>query len=267
MSLTHRLAALLLSFVFSSAAAESQWKPPARPDPGQILHEAREDGLAGRHADALAKHLWYHREALAISPSHAGVRLSFALSYWGALAEKYPPARKELEAVRIETGARARTPAGTEQDFHDFQSMNRQSRNEASTLDLFLWLDQNNPAVAKASYPRAERTLISARKYELCGKYLDPDGRSGELIRDYKSHMEEAKRQRDIPADWVTGTAKGILMDRGGSLVALLVLNGRKAEADKVAEAFLKAHSDADMRKTLAAAKKGVIPRDFLAGK
>jgi hypothetical protein len=49
--------------------AIAQWKPPANPDPSQILHEAVADTRNGQHADALAKFLWFHHHATSMTRS------------------------------------------------------------------------------------------------------------------------------------------------------------------------------------------------------
>jgi hypothetical protein len=40
------------------------WRPPANPDPSEILKEAESDTAAGKYADALTKHIWFHQNAL-----------------------------------------------------------------------------------------------------------------------------------------------------------------------------------------------------------
>jgi hypothetical protein len=83
-----------------SVGALAQWKPVANPVPDKILNEAQEDAAAGRYEDALAKHVWFHENALTYAPAMYGVRLSFALSYWAALGAMYPPALQKLRHQR-----------------------------------------------------------------------------------------------------------------------------------------------------------------------
>jgi hypothetical protein len=91
------------SIVCSLSALFAEWAPPANPDPHKILDEAQDDARAGRYADALAKHVWFHENALKYEPSLAGVRLSFALGYWVAFGNSYPPALQKLKSIRDET--------------------------------------------------------------------------------------------------------------------------------------------------------------------
>src|SRR4051794_4253621 len=72
------------------------WTPSDTPDPSDVLDSAVDDTRSGSHADALAKFLWFHHNALRHDQAFGGVRLSFALSYWLELAGAYPPARPLL---------------------------------------------------------------------------------------------------------------------------------------------------------------------------
>ena len=102
--------------------AIAEWTPPEKPDPQVILQEARTDAMAKRYEDALAKHLWFHQNALKHEPALYGVRLSFALSYWEKLGNKYPPALASLKAVRDEARQAVTTvkPKEAKELFHDF---------------------------------------------------------------------------------------------------------------------------------------------------
>src|SRR5687767_1724267 len=83
-----------------SAGAQADWNPGTNPDPRRILYEAREDAAAGRYEDVLAKHVWFHGNALKYTPGLDGVRLSFALADWNRLGAAYPPALGKLRRMR-----------------------------------------------------------------------------------------------------------------------------------------------------------------------
>src|SRR3954454_11350281 len=101
------------------------WSPPDTPDPSGILHTAVDDTQAGAHADALAKFLWFHHNALRYKPALRAVRLSFALGYWMRLAVVYPPARAALIRTRDETEAAFRADPSSFKLFHDLAALNR----------------------------------------------------------------------------------------------------------------------------------------------
>src|SRR5688572_11979388 len=130
------LIACLLSAM--TTAAHGDWSPPESPDPSAILTEAQADAAAKRYADALAKHLWFHRNALKYRPSLYGVRLSFALGYWLELGKQYPRAIQALKEVRDETGIRIRQGKANRADVHDFSSINEMLSEEHITAELFV---------------------------------------------------------------------------------------------------------------------------------
>ena len=154
----------------------SEWTPPSDPDPDKVLSEACEDTSAGRYEDALAKHLWFHNEALRYQPSLSGVRLSFALGYWLELAEVYPPAMKELERIRHETRQEILNSNSQKiRDlFLDFQGMNRTLQAESETTALFIQLDRDYPDRAEQVFVLALPALLKSHEHKLCGKYLKP---------------------------------------------------------------------------------------------
>jgi hypothetical protein len=241
-------------------AVKDEWKPPVNPNPQEILDEARTDALAGRYADALAKHVWFHENALEHAPALYAVRLSVALSYWGQLAAAYPPALQKLKSVRDETGKTIRNADSSRafQRFHEYAAINRALGEDSKTTELFDWLDSNKPKVAAQAFRVAEPALIRSKQYRLCGKYIDPDQSFAEILNVYRVDKEIAK----------TGKHKGMLLgfrekafsNGTATLVALLVVNDRKADALKVAEKALREHDDPLFRAELEKAKKGEVP-------
>jgi hypothetical protein len=254
------LIGVLLSLMTSYAIGD--WTPPPRPDPSAILTEARADADAGRYSDALAKHLWFHRNALTYNPALYGVRLSFALGYWRELSKKYPPALSALEDSREETAGKIRSGAGSRDDFHDFSSINEYLNEEAATTELFVWLDKNNPAFARTAYASAERALIESKNYQLCGKYIEPSRSTRRMVQLYHEHRQMVKENR-FGADMLDFAQKSF-SNEASTLVALLVLNGRNVEADEVVVAVLKERADEGFRRELEEARKGIVPEPWL---
>ena len=105
-----------------------------------------------------------------------GVRLSFALSDWLKLAEAYPPAMAKLEAVRDDARRRVNERHGRRivvQDFQELASINDRLGETDATVDAFRMLDERDPKAAKAPvYRLAQPSLIQAKQFTLCGKYL-----------------------------------------------------------------------------------------------
>jgi hypothetical protein len=247
--------------VLFQGAILSDWTPPPNPDPYKILNEARDDRDGGRYADALAKHVWFHENALKYQPSLYGVRLSFALSDWGELSDLYPPALLTLKTVRDEAVKKVREANGEEDSFHvfhDFAAINRALKEKSKTTELFVWLDANKPKAAKRAFRVAEPALIESKQYRLCGKYIDADRSFGEIVRHYHMNQGMAKSEK-FGADF-REYAETTFSKSTATLVALLVLNDHKADALRIAEKALKEHDDAEFKQTLEQAKKGELP-------
>ncbi|MBA4149287.1 MAG: tetratricopeptide repeat protein [Verrucomicrobia bacterium] len=241
-----KLAALSRKLVSTSS-----WTPPAQPDQNsfKIMNEARTDAAAGRYADALAKHVWYFENG----PD--GTR-AFALNDWVALAAIYPPALQKLKAIRDEIerrfreGEAWRDPFGP---FAEFSSLNGVLQESHKTKDLFLWLHKDRPSAAKTVYPLVEPLLIEAKEFALCGEYIGASSFDS-AVRIYQVSKS------NYPSGNLAEHNENYFRQKAGTLVALLVLNKRMAEADQVIGKALKAVDDPDFKAMLENARKGEFP-------
>lgn len=260
------LSSLLIAVL--SVGAQAGWKPGDNPDPRRILHEAQDDTAAGRYEDALAKHLWFHKNALKLAPDLAGVRLSFALAYWSRLGASYPPALVELRRIRDDLQEHIRNDKKARAEdvrpaFNESAAINKALGDDARTVALFLWLDANRAPLAKVAYDLAEGALIAAGEYAVCGRYLD-DTAFPRLLSTRQKSMTEATAAGRLPPDELhryNEFVERVFALRTATLVALLVRNNRKAEAQQIVLSAEKVRGDAAFRQQLANALKGEVPR------
>lgn len=251
---------LLVTLVSLAAVpALSDWTPPENPSPTAILHSARDDAQHGRYEDALAKHVWYHENALKIQRSQAGVRLSFALKDWKKLGELYPPALEKLKQTRDEAGQQAKKGADVFRSFHDFTAINRVLGDERKTVKLFKELDLRDSDETLKVFRVAEPALVRAKEYALCGRYLDPAKQIEGIVRMYRIGKEYEAKHPERPSDFATKN----FINESTTLVALLVVNDRKDEAEEAAKAFRQERDDADFRAALDEALKGNVPKPW----
>ncbi len=243
------------------AVAAEAWTPPENPDPSTILHEASADTRAGRYEIALAKHVWYHENALELQPSQSGVRLSFALMYWMDLAEHHPPALEKLEAIRDEAGEKAAAATSTQAFgfFHDFVAINRELEEPEKTRNLFRHLHENDPEKAKRAYRVAEPALIRAKEYKLCGEYMDPDAQVPSIIRGFQLQRKYEGRFGDQHKQFTERKTT----NESATLVALLAVNGRQEEAEKAAEKLKQAWEEKRFHKAIDTALTGQVPEPW----
>ena len=237
------------------------WAPPANPDPTKILREAEADARAGKYEIALAKHLWFHRNALRYESGLSGVRLSFALASWVELADKYPPALAALKAERDRALADFRRARGHGFDpFHDFVSINESLSEEGRTVAEFKALDAENPRRAEWVFDVALPALIEAKEYELAGKYIDPSAQWEMALSGYRLNV---RLNRDEPKLNLGEFAKESFTNSTATLIALLVVTGREREAMRIAEEAREQLADADFQAAIDKALRGEVPEPW----
>lgn len=256
---------LLILFTLSPCVCLAEdWTPPDNPDPQAILWEAKTDAQAGRHEVALAKHIWYHDNALALQPAQSAVRLSFALSHWLELGEVYPPALVKMKQVRDDVEKRIRDKDQVRvkfADFHEFVAFNRTLREEQRTVDTFMWLDETNHEDAKRVFHVADPALIKLKEYKLCGKFIDSDDDIKRIGENYERGLKLAI---DRFGDQHREFAEKKFLNASTTLVALLVQNDLQAEAEKTAKKAKGFVTDADLQtklnQRLDSALEGKVP-------
>jgi hypothetical protein len=235
------------------------WTPPDDPDPSEILHSAARDTRDGAHERALAKFLWYHHNALRFEPAQAGVRLSFALSYWMELAAVYPPARAALLRTRDETEAAFGADPSSFDLFHDLAALNGYLGDGARTADLFVEAARNHHALARRLYRVAEPFLIAVGRYDACGPFLDPPNRMWMAAESYQV-MRSLEEDRPEGGPQPPKVARRFYMNGVATLVGLLALNQRAGEAGRARAEALTVLDDAEFRALLDAALSGHLP-------
>jgi hypothetical protein len=248
------------SFALNLARADD-WMPPENPDPQAILSEAREDREAGRYAQSLAKHLWFHEHALTVDRAFYGVRLSFALSDWQRLGELHPPALKKLEQTRDRAAELIMMDQRATESFHDFAAINRVLGAEQQTSDLFAKLDSQASPLAKRLYGTAQPALIRTKNYTLCAKYVDPQQDLQRSIQ-YHQRMQQLVQQRPSQAT-VLEISRKKFANEAATLVAILAVNDRQPEAIEVARKAREVLEDVDFHTQLGQSLQGIVPEPW----
>jgi hypothetical protein len=241
----------------SKHSATSKWAPPANPDPSQILNDAEADARAGNYPAALAKHVWFFQNALKYNEGLYGVRLSFALSDWVKLGKVYPPALEKLKAFRDEAESNIRKQTNIRDNFHDFESINKELSEESKTVALFVWLDSNQSNSAKQVFDLAEPALVISKEYRLCGKYIDADASFNQVLKSYRTTSKIAQEKL---GKRVQDFADNNFKNETTTLIALLVVNNRKAEAQKIADKISKEPNLPEFKDEIQKALNGEVP-------
>lgn len=253
---------LLCAVLAMGTGRAEAWAPPANPDPSKILHEAEADAAAGRYETALAKQLWFHRNALRYESGLSGVRLSFALASWVELADKYPPALAALKAERDRALADFRRAHGEGFDsFFDFVSINERLSEDGKTVAEFKAVDAENRNRAEPLFDVAMRALIRGKEYELAGRYIDPDERWESVLSMYRMNVGFS-REKSMRAS-LDEYAKKSFTNGTATLLGLLVVTGRARDAMRIAEEAREQLADADFQAAIDKALRGEVPEPW----
>ena len=258
MKLVHMCVSMTIFTLCSAVVVARDWLPPDSPDPQAILQEARVDARAKRYNIALAKHVWFHENALEISPSLSGVRLSFALSDWKRLGSSYPPAMEKLRQIRDDLASQAEAGKDLGIGFLDLVAINRTLSEESKTTDVFKILVEKNPQAAERAFVFSGPALIKAKEYSLYMEYVD-------AMNDYlkMKQMYETERRRARDTEFGASVREHATLsfrNKTATLVAILSVNDRKDEAAEIARLAKSELDDAGFHKELEAALAGTVP-------
>ncbi len=136
------------------------------------LDRARRFAEQGKYEEALREHIDFHDNILATKPAMYGVRLSFALSDWIDLGQKYPKALTALKDIRDKKTARLAKGEKNREIFHDVASINSHLDEKHATAKLFQRIETNDISFAKSIYDLAEDSLVAAKQYALARKHM-----------------------------------------------------------------------------------------------
>lgn len=220
-----------------AASTVQAWEPAPATSARQVLQDARQDASAGRLAEAAEKHLWFHEHVLEREPSMVGVRLSFALHDWVALARRYPPAMAQLIAVRDATAARVEAGGMTGQRaLTELTGINRLLRAPESTRDAFNRLLQRDPVVAERSVLEVLPALIELNEIALASQHLRVDEVLGRTESFYM-HLRTVKPSPSISQSQIDDMKRWQQRDvdiRLARVAYVLCKDRRDAEAEQV---------------------------------
>lgn len=155
----------------------------------KYLADAKALARQGKHEEALKRFVWFHNHALEHEPAAMyGVRLSFALSSWKELADKYPPALAAMQKIRDDKTLALQGGKGDVHLFHDVCALNRKLGEKEKALALFRELDQKQKTLAENCWKIIKREAIKAKAWDLVRKYTENVKRE---FSEIKTELEE----------------------------------------------------------------------------
>ena len=268
-----------------SASAET-WSPTPVPggkiDLQKILQEAQDLKSQGRYEESLQRLIWYHNHSIFV-PGQAGVRNSFALSYWVELGRRYPKARRALVETRDRDTQEFAAGRGDFALFMEVSSINNQLEDDDATYALFQSIQQSDKALAQQCYPVVQGQLIQRGEYEACLNYLgDPQTafdrirQDRERLKNLEDQQATSRTQRVAQLEAMAKTnglfskgpvpflpelpkfADNHFVDQTRELIEILVGAGRKAEAEKIRDEALTVLDDARLKSAVSDAEEKI---------
>lgn len=161
-----------------------------------------------------------------------------------------------LEKARDDAFKDFKRHPGTEAGFHafhDFESINDQLGDESRTVSAFVKVDSEDPATAERLFHIARPALTRAKEYRLCGKYLEPDENWLSAAQLY--HFMDRETQPEVRE-----YAEKSFTNEVATLLALLVVNGRKTEAERISQKALLELDSPAFKSAIDSAMGGVVP-------
>lgn len=219
---TSRLITLIFVILVSSLRGEDMQK---------YLRETVRITKEGNYEEALEKHVWFHDHALEHQSSMTGVRLSFALSYWTDLGEKYPPALEKLKEIRDAKEDLIKQGEGSFELFHDVSSINRELGEEERSLDLFKAVEATESEQTNRLWIIIKDTAFKYKDYELVNRYIEDVGQ--EYRNTYSDYLRDFGMFKDTDhVKWVKDRFKA----ETDQLIELSKINGDEETASQIKE-------------------------------
>ncbi|MEZ6068955.1 MAG: hypothetical protein R3C10_01525 [Pirellulales bacterium] len=182
------------------------------------------------------------------------------LSYWCDLAREYAPAHDAMVHTRDTAEASFRDDLSDFDLFHDVASLNDFLGDWLRTADLFGIVAANDHETAARLYRVAERHLVRCGRYRDCAPFLDVPKRlalAAECFYYMSLKLDQERQSEHDPPPKVAGT---LYANNVATLIALLVINDRPAEAKAAHDEAIQVCGDADVKTIIDAALLGHFP-------
>ena len=224
-------------------------------DPREVLAQAQELAGQGRYAEALDRHIWFHDHALENQPALAGVRLSFALSYWMKLGEQYPPALEALGNIRNSKTRLIEEGNGTHELFSDVVAINRVFEEPQRSYELFKLVHERYPHLAQYCYFVVKELLVEHREYEICLTYESDYRIAMDQLREMRElNQQHARRDAGTEDPRMLALADRSYLTGVALLLEIFAGVGRDDDVEEIERLALEVLDNYDMHDAIAAA-------------
>lgn len=193
--------------------------------PGKVLGEARAASQEGDYAVALERYERFFDRALldqGDDGNYYGVRLSYCLSEWASLGQKYGPAQKRLEE-KADEALDAFEKSKDSEKFHDFQAISGKLGRKGQVLDQFVKYHESKPDLARAAVGFMWDRIVEAQRWEICASYLgDPKSRYKRALGKFDQAMQVCQDNPSFGGEEFAEQIRGWYVRDVANLLAVL---------------------------------------------
>lgn len=252
---------LLLSLIVLSLASIGCGDSWDTSDPYKIAKQAAELVKEGKYDKALKRfqwvHQWYYTED-APDYDNAEVVYEFALNAWCRLSNDYPKAREALVKVRDLGEKELLQGKESVKMANEVMFINDRLKENERSVSLFKKLNEDHPQLAKQYYAFAELSLVKAREYQLCSKYIPDPIASFKQMKEKRDIWLSAAKRQPKPEDQKSDErfAETYFTKTVSLMVELLAGSGRKEEAVQIRSQALEISKAKELIESLDAAMR-----------
>lgn len=249
-------------------AQPTPWVQPTAAEVDAQFKQAMKDAFEGDAVSAAAFLRWYHEHGLRHAPGHGGVRLSFALAAWRALAQRHPPALEDLRDARDRAAAKVRAGGyALHEAMADLAALDQALGDPTVTRDTFVWLQARRPADARAFAQLALPALLAANEPALALPSIDEEELLGSMQGALVTFTDPRLSAALGDAQQRLNLAQSTLDSRAAPNVAVLVKAGERERAQALVTRLRAVLGpEAPLPATLAALRGEAPPFDRLGG-
>lgn len=226
------LVLFLLLITISSIAQDMQ----------KYLSETEEMVRQKKYQEANERFIWFQNHSLEYESAMAGVRLSFALSYWKTLADIYPQALISMKEMRDKkTNILIDSVASSERLFADVSALNRELSEQQKTIELFEKIDIQDHDKAKKCWHYAKDDLFKFKRYDIIRNFIGNPMYEFQSIKNQRKMLLQAPKSSEEADNSMSRYADNNFVEKCLELIKFSIAvddiesaNNIKKEASKI---------------------------------
>lgn len=204
-----------------------------RMPPGDVLKQARAAFVCEDWPLALERYEHFFDHALDGDPaSYYGVRLSYCLSEWAKLGERFEPARQRLE-VRAKQALTEFEWTSKRERFHDFVAISRAIGRDDEGVRIFLGYHTGDIRLARKVGQIVWHRLVELELWDVCSEHLRKPGKRVDLAFEAFDIELDAGREMNLNELSEKGSERRLIRTLN-EVAMVLSRSGRKRDLETI---------------------------------